>query len=94
MNTDKDQLAFELSAFNKLSSTSSIQVITDAYNRILIMVQAVILTRNDPDSTTRAWSLLNDDAYKYLSEIQEGKRDATDELKRTVSQVGQILSIA
>jgi len=89
----KNQLASELRAFNGLAPTSSVSTITDAYNRIIGMVQSLMLTNEDPDSHARAWSLLRDDAYKYLSEVQEGNKNAIDDLKHKMSQVGEILSI-
>ncbi|MVM36225.1 hypothetical protein GO755_39815 [Spirosoma sp. HMF4905] len=87
------QLASELSAFKGLAPTTSAADITEAYNRILNIVQSLMLTDEDPDSHARAWSLLRDDIYKYLSEVQEGKMSAIDELKYKMDQVGQLLSI-
>ena len=89
----KNQLASELKAFKELATTSSIPIITDAYNRILGIVQALMLTNEDSDSHVRAWSLLNEDAYKYLSDVQEGQTNAIDQLKYKMGQIGEILSI-
>ncbi|MVM36352.1 hypothetical protein GO755_40490 [Spirosoma sp. HMF4905] len=87
------QLAFELSAFKGLAPTSSAADITKAYDRILDLVQSLMLTNEDPDAHARAWSLLRDDAYKYLSEVQEGNPKAMDELKYKMNQVGELLFI-
>ena len=87
----KDQLAFELRVFNGLAPTSSIDNITSAYNRTLGLVQSLMLINENLDSHARAWSLLRDDAYKYLSELQEGNKNALDDLKHKMSQVGALL---
>ena len=85
------QLAAELRAFNGLAPTSSLQSITDAYNRILASVQSLMLTNENLDSHARAWSLLTDDAFKYLSEVQEGNKNALGDLKHKMGQVGELL---
>ena len=85
------QLGSELRAFNGLAPTSTINVITDAYNRIVAIVQKLMLSTDDPDSCARAWSLLNDDAYKYLSEVQGGNTNALDDLKYKMAQVREML---
>ncbi|MVM28427.1 hypothetical protein GO755_00175 [Spirosoma sp. HMF4905] len=90
----KDKLVDELRAFNGLAPTSSIDEITAAYNRVIDIVQALMRTNEDPDSHARAWSLLRDDAYKYLSDIQEGNKNAIDDLKYKMEQVSEVLSSA
>ncbi|QMW02708.1 hypothetical protein [Spirosoma foliorum] len=90
----KDQLATEISAFKELPSTTSADEITAAYNRIIDIVQSLMLTDEDSDSHARAWSLLRDDAYKCLAEVQEGKTHAIHELKHEMDQLGELLSIA
>ncbi|GAB4020186.1 hypothetical protein GCM10028808_60480 [Spirosoma migulaei] len=85
------QLTAELRAFNGLAPTSSINAVTEAYDRILTIVQALMLSSDDPDSHARAWSLLNDDAYKYLAEIQGGNTNALDDLKYKMVQIGETL---
>ncbi|GAB4043777.1 hypothetical protein [Spirosoma litoris] len=90
----KDQLAAELRAFKGLLPTTSADEITEAYNRIIDIVQSLMLTNEDPDSHARAWSLLRDDTYKCLSEVQEGKTHAIHELKHEMDQLGELLSIA
>ena len=95
MNEDlKHQLRSELKTFNGLSPTTSPQTITEAYHRILGIVQSLMLTSEDPDAHARAWSLLNEDAFKYLSEVQGGQQNALDDLKHKMGQVGELLSIA
>ena len=92
MNQDPvSQLRTELETFHKLDPITRPQVITDAYHRILAIVQAIMLASDNPDAHARAWSLLNDDAYKDLAAIQEGKTEALTELKFKISQVGELL---
>lgn len=86
-----NQLRLELQAFSNLGTTSKLKSITDAYNRILGIVQAMMLNSDNPDTHVRAWSVLNEDAYKDLAEIQEGRTEALPELKFKISQVGELL---
>ena len=85
------QLGSELEAFNGLALTRIVHVITDAYNRIVAIVQRLMLSTDDPNSRGRACRLLNDNAYKYLSEIQEGSNNTLDDLKHKMAQVCQTL---
>lgn len=86
-----DQLRLELQAFSRLDASTKLKRITDAYNRILGIVQAMMLSNDNPDTHARAWSLLNDDAYKDLAEIQEGRTQALTDLKYKLSQIGELL---
>ncbi|CAN5187316.1 hypothetical protein BH09BAC4_BH09BAC4_32710 [soil metagenome] len=86
-----DQLRLELQAFSRLDASTTLKRITDAYNRILGIVQAMMLSSDNPDTHARAWSMLNDDAYKDLVEIQEGRSQALTDLNYKLSQVGELL---
>lgn len=92
MNQDLvNQLQLELQAFSRLDALTKLKSVTDAYNRILGIVQAMMLNSDNPDAHARAWNLINEDAYKDLSEIQEGRTQALTELKHKLSQVGELL---
>ncbi|SFF36256.1 hypothetical protein [Spirosoma endophyticum] len=86
-----DQLRLELQAFTRLDTSSKLKSITEAYNRILGIVQAMMLSSDKPDIHARAWNLLNNDAYKALSDVQEGLTGNLAELKSKISQVGELL---
>ena len=86
-----DQLRLELQAFTRLDTSSKLKSITEAYNRILGIVQAMMLSNDNPGTHARAWNLLNNDAYKALSDVQEGLTGKLAELKSKISQVGELL---
>lgn len=68
----KSELRLELQAFSRLGATNKLSSITDSYTRILAIVQAIMVSSDNPDAHARAWSLINDDAYKYLVEVGSG----------------------
>ena len=86
-----NQLRLELQAFARLDTSSKLKHITQAYQRILTIIQAMMLNSDNPDAHARAWSLINDDAYKDLTEVQEGRIEALSELRSKMKQVGELL---
>ena len=92
MNQERvNQLRLELQAFSRLGASSSLKSVTDAYNRVSGIVQAMMLNSDSPHTHARAWGLLNNDAYKDLTDIQEGTTSDLNELKFKISQVGELL---
>ncbi|GAB4000058.1 hypothetical protein GCM10028807_51900 [Spirosoma daeguense] len=85
------QLSTQLWVFDNLEITDPTQTITDAYYNILGTVQAILLEDNNSDAHARAWTLLNDDAYKDVSAIEEGRKKLLAGLKLKIAQVGKLL---
>lgn len=86
-----NQLRLELQTFSRLGATSNLRSITDSYNRILSIVQAMMLGSDNPDTHVRAWNLLNEAAYKDLADVQAGRATALQDLNFKINQVGELL---